>query len=107
MDSMKIVYKILEHLDKSMDDEIVDPDPISAETLGVTRVRRYRIISMMIDAGLIDGFRDVGTLGSDIGDFKMINPSITLLGLQYLSENTASSKIYRAAKEIRDWIPGM
>lgn len=107
VDSMKVIYKVLEYLDNSMDEERVDGIPISAESLGISDVRWSRIISMMVDQEMVTGFVKINSLGRTYPGFKLSNPSITLRGLEYLSENSSSAKLYRAAKEIKEWIPGL
>jgi DNA-binding Lrp family transcriptional regulator len=105
--TMDIIQDILEHLDKSMDDETVDVKPISPEALGISQARWSRIIEMMLESGLIDGFSPIHRLGSSYQALKAVNPRITLRGIQFLAENSNMAKFYRAAKEIKDWIPGL
>lgn len=105
--TMEIIQDILEHLDKSMDDEIVDISPISHEALGISHARWSRIIEMMLESGLIEGFSPVHRLGSTYTAFKEMDPRITLKGVQFLAENSNVAKLYRVAKEIKDWIPGI
>ncbi len=105
--TMDIIQSILEYLDKSMDDDRIDITPIEYGSLNISYARWSRVIGMMLEAGLIEGFTEVTTLGSTHEQYKSIDPRITLLGLQFLSDNSNLSKLYRAAKEIKDWIPGI
>jgi hypothetical protein len=105
--TMDIIQAILEHLDKSMDDERVDVGPISHEALGISHARWSRIIEMMLESGLIEGFSPVHLPGLSYTAFKAVDPRITLSGIQFLADNSNLTKLYRAAKELRDWIPGI
>ncbi|WP_103110717.1 YjcQ family protein [Brevibacillus reuszeri] len=105
--TMDVIQEILEHLDKSLDDERVDIGPISPENLEISYPRWSRVIQMMLESELIEGFAPVKTLGSTYTSFKAIDPRITLRGIQFLADNSNFSKLYRAAKEIKDWIPGL
>ena len=102
--TIDVILKILDHLDKSMDDDEVNVEPIMPEALGITEARWSRVIGMMLEEGLIDGFKDVTSLDSAYEEYIPSMPRITFKGLNYLSENTGFSKLYRAAKEIKDWI---
>jgi len=74
--TMHIIQKILEHLDDSMDDEIVDISPFKHDALGISYPRWCRIIGMMMDEGLIDGFLNVGTLGTSFDQYKAMEPKL-------------------------------
>lgn len=102
-----VIQKILEYLDESMDDEIIDTEPIKHEALGITHARWSRTIGLMLEEDLIDGFIEVTTMGSHYDQYKIGKPRITFRGLNYLSENSNSAKLLRAAKELKDFIPGL
>ncbi|MGG3504772.1 YjcQ family protein [Paenibacillus lautus] len=104
--TLKVMQQILEHFDDSMDSDEIDIGPISAENLGISTARWHRVIGMMLEEGLIDGFAEVTHLGSSHSSYRSINPRITLRGLQFLNENSNAAKIYEIAKEIRGWVPG-
>ena len=55
MNNIKIIYKILSVLERSMDYEEFDDRSISAEALGVTEPRLYSILRMLLQDGLIEG----------------------------------------------------
>lgn len=105
--TMEIIQKILDHLDKSMDDERIDLTPVSRESLGISDARWSRIIGMMLEEGLVEGFAEVPMAGVAYTGYKAMDPRITLRGIQFLADNSNMAKLYRAAKEIKDWIPGL
>lgn len=100
----EVIQKILEHLDESMDEERISIDPISHEALEISYPRWCRILSMMLSEGLIEGFHEINVSQATFPQFKARKPQITLKGIQYLSDNSNMAKLYRAAKEIKDWI---
>lgn len=105
--TLEVVQKILEHLDNSMDDDKVDMSPVSAEALGISDARWHRIIGMMKEECLIDGFGELKALNANYSQYKPSRPRITLRGLQFLSENSNAARLYGIAKEIKGWIPGL
>ncbi|WP_068783229.1 YjcQ family protein [Paenibacillus phocaensis] len=102
--TLQVIQQILEHLDNSMDGDVVDMTAISPEALEITEARWHRVIGMMVEEGLIDGFAKVTTLQTQYNQYKAITPEITLRGLHFMNENKDAAKLYRIAKEIRDWI---
>jgi predicted transcriptional regulator len=105
--TMDVIQSILEYLDKSMDDDRVDITPINDESLEISYPRWCRIIGMLLEDGLIEGFSEVNSSGVTYSQYKSMDPRITLSGLKFLSDNSNLGKLYRAAKEIKDWIPGI
>ena len=83
-----------------------DISQISASALGVSEQRWARYIEMMADVGYIKGVSVnegiAGDLLVNIDDIR-----ITLKGLEYLQENGIMQKMYRAAKGIKEIIPGV
>ena len=104
MDNFKIIYKILKILEKAMDAEEFDNQLISYETLGISKIRWSKIMKMMIDNGYIEGIRNIEYDGATSPIIKMINPTITLLGLEYLEENSLMKKAADLAKGISNII---
>ncbi|PAD73893.1 YjcQ family protein [Paenibacillus campinasensis] len=104
--TLKVMQQILEHFDESMDSDEIDMGPISAENMGISEARWNRVIGMMLEEGLIDGFAEIAHLGSSHLAYGAVNPRITLRGLIFLNENSNAAKIYEIAKEIRGWVPG-
>lgn len=106
MDNFKAVYRILSTLEKAMDLPEFDSSQIGPEKLGVSEERWARYIEMMADVGYIKGVRVErcidGSLNVDGSEMR-----ITLKGLEYLQENTIMQRMYKAAKGIKDVIPGL
>ena len=108
MDSLKAIYKILERLDKAQDEDRPDFKDISAKSLGISEKRWTNVLLMMKDARLVDGITVNGPFGQNCEYMIIIdNAKITLYGLKWLDENSATNKILKAAKEIKDLIPGI
>ena len=106
MDNFKAIYRILKALEAAMDWPEFDISQVGPEQLGVSQERWARYIEMMADIDLIKGVRvytDVtGTMHVESDDVR-----ITLKGLEYLTENTIMQKLYRAAKGIKEIVPGL
>ena len=107
--AFKTIYKLLNRLEKSLD---VDKethrgfkisDEIGHEALAISYPRWKEYITMLRDAGYIDGVRIKsfidGTSSVDISEIR-----ITLQGLQYLAENTMMLRTYKMIKGIKDII---
>lgn len=101
MDNFKIIYRILKALEKSMDNEEFEPIVISPEVLGISPERWKKLIKMLVEEGYMEGVRIVTTnTGAVI--VKMLSPTITLKGLEYLNENSLMQKAANVAKGIAD-----
>ena len=99
MDNFKIIYKILKHLESSMDAESTDIAPISPERLGITHERWERLLILLQDDGYIKDIETAQTLGEDGPHItEPIRPFITLRGLESLTDN---SFMRRAAQLLR------
>ena len=106
MDNFKAVYKILTALEKCMDLPEFDMKQIDHEAIGVSKERWSRYIEMMADVGYIKGVKVMtNILGDTVVDDCGIR--ITLKGLEYLQENSIMQKMYKAAKGITEFIPGL
>lgn len=103
MDNFKIIYKILKILEKAMDYDEFDKSLISAEVLGITQNRWESIMKMLQNSGYIEGVSYIRSMG--MRGIKLINPRITLKGLEYLEENSFMKKAAAIAKGISDLIP--
>lgn len=106
MDNFKAIYTILKALEAAMDYPEFDISQVGHDKLGVSAERWARYIEMMADIGLIKGasvYKDM--LGSVHVDTD--NILITLKGLEHLTENSIMQKLYRAAKGIKEIIPGI
>ena len=105
MDNFKIIYKILKHLERSLDDETTDMSLVSHEALGITYVRRKNLLIMMQQAGYIDNLVLKGSLADErMHIVKPPLPHITLQGLEYLSENNMMHKAASLVKGVAEWI---
>lgn len=105
MDTMKAMYKILETLEKSLDEEDFDFTLVRHEAIGISEYKWNRIIGILMSEGFVDGFLKVQTLEMRFPSYKLNNPTITFKGLVYLAENSNMAKIINAAKLIKDVVP--
>ncbi len=99
-DNFKTIYRILTAFERSLDIEAFDLGLISAEKLGISKIRLYKYLEMLIEVEYIGGIE----IEVDIADTISINagnPHITLKGLEYLSENSIMQRIYKTAKGIK------
>lgn len=101
MDNFKIIYRILKHLEASLDCVDLDTEPISPFRLGITRERWENILIMMQDEGYIRGL----VLTKSLSDAhrriaEPIQPEITLKGLEYLAENSVMRKAANILKGV-------
>lgn len=106
MDNFKAVYKILSALEASMDLPRVNPDMISAETLGVSEERWIKYIEMMADVGYIKGVT-VQRYINGAASVSIDDIQITLKGLEYLQENSVMKQVYKYMKGIKEITPGI
>ncbi|WP_301859952.1 YjcQ family protein [uncultured Megasphaera sp.] len=106
MANFKLIYQILSLLDKYLDYEEPDWSKLSAENFHVTEKRFVHIMIMLYDAGYIDGIEPI-PLSGDTWDIKLLSPTITLKGMEYLENNDMMHKAYRILKGMKDITPGM
>ena len=106
MDNFKAVYAILRQLEKDMDHSQPCLEKIDHEALGVSETRWTRYIQMMLECGYI---ADAKVIMTYYGELRCDcqNMRITLKGLEYLQENSTMQKLYKAAKGIKEVVPGM
>lgn len=83
------VYKILKILRNSLDSDVLDASRLSPESLGISIIRRRKLLKMLQDKHYITDTE---------------YPEITLVGLQYLEENSMMRKAAKLAKGIKDVI---
>ena len=55
MNNIKLTYKILEYLDKNIDNDIINIDDINHKKLNISKTRWIRIIEMLVDGEYIKG----------------------------------------------------
>jgi len=108
MKTEDIIYRVLEALDKSLDEDKPDFKDLTPDVLGISRERRDYILEMMQDAGLI---KDVSFPKGGNGRAPLMammdHMNITLRGVMFLAENSTTSKVIKAAKLLKDVIPGI
>ena len=104
MYNFRIIYKILNTLEKALDYENFDFNTISADKLGITKERHIKYIEMLVDSGYIKGVKVYSDM---MGETEVEDEGIriTLKGLEYLSENTIMQRMYKLAKGIKDISP--
>ncbi len=106
MANFKLIYQILSLLDRYLDYEEPDWSKLSAQNFRVTEKRFACILIMLYQAGYIDGIEPI-PLSGDRWDVKLVHPSITLEGLEFLENNDMMHKAYRVLKGLKDITPGM
>ncbi|NLE25808.1 MAG: dihydrolipoyl dehydrogenase [Clostridiaceae bacterium] len=108
MKTEQLILTILKKLDDSLDENNPDFSDLTSEKLGISKYRRSYILEMMQEAGLIKGVNFVKG-GNDRAPNMVLldNMQITLRGVMYLADNTTTAKIVKAAKLLKDVIPGI
>ena len=106
MANFRLIYQILSLLDRYLDYEEADWSKLSAENFHVTENRFNSIMIMLYEAGYIDGIEPIALMNGNY-DIKLVEPSITLRGLEYLETNDMMQKAYRLLKGIKDITPGI
>ena len=104
MDNFKAIYRILHYLEQAMDYDEPDMDRISSQALGLTENRWESLMETLVSEGYVDGIK-IRRFVDGYVEMCMINPRITLKGLEYLKENSSMKKIANLAKGIADFIP--
>lgn len=105
MDNFKIIYKILSYINDCMQYEEFDEEHFTAAHFGISNPLFLNLLKMLIDEEYIKGIRIItDKCGSD---FILIEPRLTLAGMEYLENNTMMKKAYRLLKGIKDVTPGM
>ncbi|MNC01362.1 YjcQ protein [compost metagenome] len=101
-----VIYTILDKLEEAMDQESFDLQGLSSEILGISDAKKTAILEIMLDENLMTGIKIKRGAQGDV-TISGNSPRITLAGLNYLSENSATSKVINAAKLLKDVIPGL
>ena len=103
MDNFKLIYRILKYIEICMNSEEFDDENFTASHFGVSNALFLNILRSLVEAGYISGIKVVtDKCGSDI---VLINPHLTLTGMEYLADNTMMKKAYRLLKGIKDVTP--
>lgn len=97
MDNFKIIYKILQELEKNMGNEDFAVQSISPEQLKISFEKWEQLLILMQEEGYIKGL----VLSNDLSKMyrhiaEPIKPQITIKGLEYLANNSTLAK----AKEL-------
>ena len=108
MDNFKVIYKILKYLEASMDSEVVDITPISAEQLRISYDRWAELLRLLQSEGYISGLIFAQTASDSRPQLvQPARPLITLKGLEYLTENSMMQKASKLLKGIKEIVPGI
>lgn len=103
MDNFKIIYRILKHLEMSMDCEVLDTEAINHLRLGITKERWEQLLIMMQDEGYIRGIVTTQSMSDNHRWIaEPITPEITIKGLEYLAENSLMKKAANLVKGVRE-----
>ena len=100
MDNFKIIYRILKILEQAMDYEIFDNEIISHDKFGISYERGKNLMIQLNDNGYISGVHVIRAMGGS--GIKLIDPKITLKGMEYLEDNTMMKKAYKLLKGAKD-----
>ncbi len=104
MNNFKLIFRILKYIETCMEYEEFDDDNFTASHFGVSKALFLNILQALLEAGYISGIKIVtDKCGSDI---VLINPHLTLAGMEYLADNTMMKKTYKLLKGIKDITPG-
>lgn len=82
MNNIKLTYKILEYLDKNIDNDIINIDDINHKKLNISKTRWIRIIEMLVDGEYIKGVHLTNIDTKPV--VKFYNIRITFKGLELL-----------------------
>jgi len=87
MKTLAKIHEILKFYDDSMDADDIDFSMLSAKKLKISENRFVRIMTMLSDAGYIDG---IGARENNDGTVDLLfeDSAITLAGLKYYAENS-------------------
>lgn len=103
MDTLKLIYKILAYLREQESNLLFDEEHFTASYFGVTDVEFSKAIYKLIQERYITGIKaDYTKTGLYIA---LINPAITIKGLEYLEENSTMKKIHNLLKGIKEVTP--
>lgn len=102
----KFMYATLMSLKELLNDENANKKPISHDKLGISYREWSYLIEIMLDEGLIKGYREVKVDGAPFPIYIETKPAITYKGLKWLEENKPSAKVLEFFKNIKDATPG-
>lgn len=103
----RAIYRVLKHLEASMDCTELDTEGLSAAALGVSEERLEKLLILMQEEGYIRGLVITQGISDDFPRIaEPVKPRITLSGLEYLAENSFMRRAANLAKGIKDIVPG-
>ena len=107
MEDFRIIYRILKHLQQSMDFEEFDYASFTAERFGTNPNRFQALLIQLQNAGYIEGLNIVQYIRQPEHIEPPMEPRITLQGLEYLQENSLMKKAAAFAKGVKEIDPGI
>lgn len=100
-----VIYKILKYIYTCMKrGEEVEPEKISAESLGINESYWAQIINELIENGYVKGLKVINDIGGTML-IKFIDPTITIAGVEYLTQNNFMKKTLKYLQEIKKTVP--
>lgn len=100
MRDFKTIYRILKVLADTMDEGELDLRLLDPERLGVSENHRNALLAMLLDEGYIEDVHAPRYADRKDRPVYLMNPTITLKGLEYLEENSMMRKAADLAKDI-------
>lgn len=99
------MYRILRRLESAMDDDAPDLDALTPEALHVSDNRLDSIWAMLAEDGYVTG---VSVRSYDDSRCVVVAcPRVTIKGLEFLADNALMRRAARAAKGVKDAVPGL
>ena len=93
----RTIYNILKGFEKQLDNEEFDADLLDYKIYHVTEIRFIRYLQMLLECEYIEGIK-IMQMGDKHYEIKLFSPSITLKGLEYLSDNSMIKKVTKILK---------
>lgn len=104
--NFQAMYRILKRLEAAMDcEDGPDMAALTPEALKLTPARLDSIWALLAAEGYV-----TGAIVSDHGDYRVValnHPRVTMRGLEFLADNSMMRRAARAAKGIKDAVPGI
>ena len=108
MDNFKAIYRILKHLESSMDNVYTDMQVVSHTALNISYERWEALLIELQMNGYIRGLVYQQSMSDSRAHLtEPVQPVITLNGLEYLSENAVMKRVGNALRGIKDMLPGL
>lgn len=107
MEYFSVVYRILKAVYDSMDYPEFDRDCISAEALGISMPKWSAIMAELVRNEYIRGVTVHEHSSASILMIRIVRPTLTLKGAEYLEDNTMMKKVQHMMKGIKGAVPGI